>query len=115
MALPNFISPQKLSDNTNTTTSQVIRVVNSLISNLSDIFVALVKQPQLSSITLPSITLQIGSNNIPHTLGKTLVGWSIVRKRSQGDIYDTQDTNSNPQTYLQLVSNAVVVVDLLVY
>lgn len=59
---------------------------------------------------LKSVPLVSGVNNINHLLGKTLQGWSIVRRRqyvvsgtpTAYDIYDTQDSNQTPQLTLKL-------------
>lgn len=71
--------------------------------------------PALNSLILKNIQLQIGSNNIPHRLGRPLQGWKIVRKRGPAEIYDNQDQQQLPQYMLTLVSDAVVSVDIEVF
>jgi hypothetical protein len=116
ISLPQFTTTNKLSDNTSTTISSVVRSYNSLITNLTQIFTSLLQKVQLDSVILQSIPLNAGSVTIiPHTLGRTLSGWQIVRLRGLAVIYDSQDQNPNPQTYLQLVSTDPVVVDILVF
>jgi hypothetical protein len=115
MSFPAFI-PQKLGETAQTTIIQIIKVVNNLMGQLLTIFTYLFKKVQLDSVILTQVQLQVGSNQIPHTLNRTLSGWQIVRMRNvQAIVWDTQDTNANPGTYLQLTSNAAVVVDILVF
>ena len=114
MSIPQF-TPQVVSENTTTTVQQLVRVLNKLSANLDQIFTYLKTKNQLDTIQLTNISLIVGTNQIPHTLGKTLTGWYITRLRSYANIYDTQDNNSNKKTYLQLVSDAETVVDILVF
>lgn len=64
---------------------------------------------------LVSISLSVGANVVLHGLNRALQGWFIVRKRAAADIYDTQDTNTEPSVSLLLTSSAAVVVDLFVF
>jgi hypothetical protein len=114
MSLPQFTIKQ-VSENTTTTPQQIVRVVNSIINNLGDIFQTYSNKVQNDSVILTSIQLKIGTNQITHTLGRNLSGWSLVRQRGLANIYDTQDNNPNPKTYLQLFSSAAVSVDILVF
>ncbi len=113
MAAPSFIS-QQLSENTQDNKS-VIRVINQLITNLNSIFQYNKNKVQLDSILLQQVELKVGLNNIPHTLNKVLTGWTITRLRGAASIYDSQDINTNKSTYLQLVSDVDVIVDLIVF
>jgi hypothetical protein len=71
-ALPSFIK-QQVSERTATTTAQIVRVLNALQSNLSDIFTAMAAQPQSAAVLLENVTLQAGSNQVAHGLGRTPV------------------------------------------
>lgn len=93
----------------------IVRVFNKLNDNLYNIFQYNKNKPQLDSVLLQGVELSIGVNNIPHTLNRVLTGWTLTRKRGPADIYDTQDTNTNKSVYLQLISDTIVVVDLLVF
>jgi hypothetical protein len=79
-------------------------VINPVVSN-----------PANNSVVLKNVKLSIGSNNIPHMLGRVLQGWTIVRKRAAASIYDNQDNQQLPQYMLTLVSDAAVTVDIEVY
>lgn len=125
MSLPAFTQTNKLTDNTVTTMSSIIRAFNSLIVNLQQIFTALLKKPQLDSVILSSITLNKGLTVIPHTLNRNLTGWQIIRQSSIGTFESTgeasvwdaqgQGSNTNVNTYLYLMSSNSVIVSLLVF
>ena len=72
-------------------------------------------KPSLQSSILQSISLASGSNTINHGLGRTLRGWRIIRLRASATIYDTQDSNPNPQLTLLLTASAPVVADVEVF
>lgn len=115
MSLPAFTVTNKLADSTTTTQSSVIRSYNNLVANLQQIFTSLLTKTQLDSLILTQIQLQTGSNTFPHTLGRTLTGWQIIRMRSHATVWDNQDNNTMPTVNLVLVSDAPVIVDLLVF
>lgn len=115
MSLPQFQFKQ-VADNTVTTLSSLVRVINDLFSNLNQIFTALLKKVQLDSSILQNVSLQVGTNTIPHGLGRTLSGWKPVRLRNiSPQLYDLQDTSPAPETYLYLVSNVAAVIDIEVF
>lgn len=115
MSLPAFTTTSKLTDSTTTTTQQVVRVVNTLIGNLQQIFTALLQKVQLDSLIIQNVVLKPGVNTIQHTLGRNLSGWEIVRQRSQASIWDSQDSCPNPSVNLQLNCDYGVTVDILVF
>lgn len=67
------------------------------------------------STILTNQTLNSGTNTIQTGLGYPLTGWYIIRQRAQADIWDSQDSNSSPNTTLILNSSASVNVDLVVF
>lgn len=75
----------------------------------------LIARPQNNSVIIPNLELVVGTNTIPHGLGKPLSGWIPVRKNAAAEIYDQQETNQNPSNSLILVSDAVVTVTLEVF
>ena len=91
------------------------RVLTLVQSNWSSLLNPLLDNPLNQGQILEQVTLQIGSNVVNHKLGRKLRGWFIVRQRSAGDVYDTQDTNPSPQTTLTLTSSAIVSVDIFVF
>ncbi len=83
--------------------------VDSAISQLSVTEILqgrLVKDVELASAT---------TTKISHKLGRAPLGWIIVRQRASAIIWDTQDTNSNPNLTLNLNCSANVIVDLWVF
>lgn len=91
------------------------RIINMIQDNISNIVEPIASSEILDSLILPNVVLKTGSNSIPHKLTRTLVGWFIVRQRSAGTVYDTQDTNPNPAVFLNLTASANMTVDLYVF
>ena len=90
--------------------------INVVQDNVEDAFSYLLKDPFNQSILLKNVKLISGQNNIiNHLLGRKLIGWSIVRKRGPGDIWDEQDSNTIPNLTLLLSTSQDVVVDIRVY
>ena len=89
------------------------RMINQLQSNIVTPLNDLLKNEIVNNNLLKDIPLVIGTNKINHLLGRELIGWIITRKRSPANIYDSQDANKNPEVTLNLVSDAVVKVDIL--
>lgn len=94
--------PQRLSwDMAQTTWAQAL---NPIISN-----------PTINNLILKNIPLTIGTNVINHKLGRNLQGWHTSRIRAAATIYDSQDTNPTPSLTLILISDADVMIDLVVF
>lgn len=116
MSLPQFTATSKITDSETTSTQQVVRSFNSLVSNLTGIFNSLLKRVQLDSTVLQGVTLTIGDNVIPHTLGRTLTGWTVVSNNTAISLFDKQTTTTyNTATYLVLNSSTTATVSLLVF
>lgn len=75
----------------------------------------LLKLPLSDSLILKGVVLATGTNVVNHKLGRKLQGWTLVRQRAAGSVYDTQDSNSTPALTLTLTSSAAMTVDLLVF
>jgi len=60
-------------------------------------------------------TLGVGQNIINHKLGRKLQGWIVVRKTAAASIYDSQNTNANPDVTLVLFSDSACTIKLLVF
>jgi hypothetical protein len=91
------------------------RVINMIQDNVSNIIDPLSSKEILQGQILTKIALTTGTNNVAHKLNRRLLGWFIVRQRASASIYDTQDTNPSPDTFLRLVTSANVTVDLYVF
>ena len=76
---------------------------------------SLSSSPLLDGILLKNIQLASGTTSVQHKLNRVLQGYLIVRKRSNVDIWDSQDSNSNPSKTLNLEASATVNVDLYVF
>lgn len=84
---------------------------NSWSSHLNPLLAA----PINNGLILKSLPLQNGLTVVNHKLDRKLQGWVVIRKRASAEIYDAQDSNQTPQQTLILISDATVVVDLLVF
>lgn len=91
------------------------RILNQIQNNISNPVNQLTSNPLTNGSILSSVTLTAGPNSINHLLGRTLIGWTIVRLRAASSIYDTQDTNPTPTLTLNLVASATVVCDIYVF
>lgn len=70
----------------------------------------------LDGLLLQGVDLVTGSaNEVPHLLGRALIGWLPVRVRAGVMIWDSQDDNANPTATLSLNCSADVTVDLWVF
>lgn len=99
-------SPVKLED---TTLALLLSRWKSLIDPAIDSLTA-------TPILLPQISLTSGFNQIDHKLARPLIGWLVVRMRSNFiQVYDMQDANPLPDKTLWLHANGSAVVDLLVF
>ena len=99
----------------NSTTGDIARVVSQMQDNLGDIFAGLGRNPVAGAVLLRKVSLAAGSNQIAHTLGRTLTGWIVTRIRGTSNLWDDQDNQPLPSTYLTLLANAPVSVDILVF
>lgn len=72
--------------------------------------------PTSSSTILTNIALVTGQVNTINTgLGYPLSGWYIIRQRAQAVIWDSQDSNTNPNNTLILNTSANVTVDIIIF
>jgi hypothetical protein len=95
--------------------NSIVRCFNQMQTLWASVLNPLLNRPQNNSIILPKLELAMGDNIIPHTLGRALVGWKIVRQRSAATFYDKQDANNQPTLNLVLNASAAVTVDLEVF
>ena len=75
----------------------------------------LIVQPLNQGQLLQDIALNIGTTQVNHKLGRTLLGWFLTRLPGKAIIYDSQDSNPNPTLNLQLVSDTKITVDIFVF
>jgi len=115
MAFTKFIN-QVLSLAEINSPAALLRVINTLQTNVGNSINTILAKPQVDSSVLTSVTLVPGQNNvINHKLNRTLLGWKIVRVRNQAQISDTQDANPQPNLTLWLSTSALVIVDIEVF
>lgn len=91
------------------------RIQNQLQSNITSVLNPLLKNnPILFGNTVTNVSLKAGDNTVNTNLKTPLIGWVIIRKRANANIYDKQDSNNATGTLI-LNSSADVVVDIIVF
>lgn len=94
------------------TKDELARVQDNVATTLN----AITAKPVLDGVLLKSVALINGVTNVvDHSLGRSPLGWIVVRKRATADIWDVQDANLNPSRNLNLVCSADVIIDLWVF
>jgi len=83
---------------------QVISAVDPVLEN-----------PIVNGRLIESITITSGINRIDHGLGRTLVGWIVVRNGASVTFYDNQSTNSTPDRTLVLTASGAATISLYVF
>lgn len=91
------------------------RIINMIQDNVATIIEPISNVPLNSGLILTNVALATGSNNVAHKLERKPLGWFIIRQRSAGTVYDTQDSNPNPSVFLRLQASANINVDLFVF
>ncbi len=90
--------------------------VKQLQENIEQTNAILLNTPPIDGVLLKEIALDSTTiNNIEHKLGRKLLGWTIVRQRASAIIWDTQDANIIPGSFLALNCSANVTVDIWVF
>lgn len=98
------------------TPADLLRALNTLQSNVGEVIAPMVAATQNDSQILVGVSLASGGTNVVgHKLGRKLAGWKLVRQRADARVWDTQDTNKQPERTLLLSASAPVVVDIEVF
>ena len=84
--------------------------LNRLQTNIEDALTPITKKPQLDSEILTNITLTVGIvNNIPHKLNRIPIGFKLINKNAQSDVWNAQKSDSK---FLYLTPSATIVCDI---
>jgi hypothetical protein len=95
----------------NQTDSQDLnQVQDALVKCLNPLF----KNPILDGSVITA-SLKTGPNQVPHLLGRNIIGWILCGQNAGAAIYDNQSTNTLPSLFLNLVSSAPVTVKIYVF
>lgn len=96
----------------NTTDKELSRVQD----NVEAVLNVVTDKAILDGNRITNVSLTTGTTNeINHGLGRELIGWIILRKRSQADVWDLQDDSQNKKKTLSLACSADVKIDLWVF
>lgn len=84
--------------------------------NITSVLDIITDKEILDGIRLTNIALLTGATNeVNHGLGRPPLGWIIIRKRGQADVWDLQDSNINKSRLLSLACSTNVIIDLWVF
>lgn len=87
--------------------------VSKFQENVGAVFEEIGNKEILRGVLIKNISLVSGTpTEVPHLLGRELVGYLVIRKRSQSDVWDSQDANKLKNKTLILNCSANVVIDL---
>ena len=111
MAFKPFTKIRLVSDGDLTTKN-----INAMQDNIAKALGQILGKDTLDVAYLQNVSLSVGLNKVPHTLGRSLQGYYTVRSHGNFPLfYDTQDTNPSPNLLLYLMSATAVTVDLIVF
>lgn len=85
--------------------------VAKLQDRLQEFFAQFIGNPLLNGVLLTNVSLSSTATNVEHKLGRPHLGWIIVRKDANADIWESDTTKS----FVKLTADANVTVDLWVF
>lgn len=84
--------------------------------NMENAISPIIRKEIIDGVLLKNVCLDPGvSNEVKHSLGRTPLGWIVVRKRADARIWDVQDYNRNPSKTLSIACSHAVTVDLWIF
>lgn len=90
--------------------------VNKLQQNIEQALNPVLSCPIIDGVLIKDVCLIAGKvNEIKHRLGRTPLGYIIVRKRADSRIWDLQDTNPSPTTTFSLACSHACQVDVWIF
>ena len=92
--------------------NQLISAFNRLTSQIQILIDYLNGKPQLDNINLTNIVLKAGNNQVPHTLGKVLTGWTLTDNTAGAVVFRYSASNN---TTLFLNSSLATTVSITVF
>lgn len=74
------------------------------------------KLPQLDSVIVENVVLTSGvDNQVEHKLNRKIVGWQIIRKNANADVWESSTANNIPSSVIILRSSATVTVSFIFF
>lgn len=90
--------------------------IQSLEQNVAQAVNPLLAAPDAGKVAITNVAVSnVAATDIPHGLGRPIVGWVITRKDAQADVWDTQSTNPYPAKTLRLNASGPCTLSLLVW
>lgn len=86
---------------------------SKLQERLQDFFAPLLINPTLDGTLLTNVQLTTAETNVGHKLGRKPIGWIIVRKNANAEVWEP--SSLYPASFIQLQASANVTIDLWVF
>lgn len=90
-------------------------VIEELQDNAEPIMRQVEKAFLLDGVLKKRQSLTTAPTSINHGLGRAPIGFIVVRRRANANVWDLQDDNTRPTKTLTLISSADVEVDLWIF
>ena len=91
-------------------------ILNKIQERIEDVFLPVSDASIIDGKLITGQELASGSTSIiSHNLGRNLKGWIVVGKNAAAHVYDSQESNSDPDKFLHLTASGTVTVDLWVF
>lgn len=94
---------------------KVVRSFNMLQTNIQTVLDQIVLDPFVDGTTLADIVVSVGSNTINHTLGRKPLGYVLISKDQNGDVWSGQAANKSADKTLILNSNQNMTISLRIF
>jgi hypothetical protein len=90
--------------------------LNRVQERVEDAILPIAGSPIIDGQLIQNQSLASGTTStIAHNLGRSPLGYIVVKRDAAQHVYDVQSTNSNPGTTLLLTAGGTVTVDLWVF
>lgn len=87
-----------------------------LQNNVETFSAPIVNSQIIDGVLIENVELATGSTNIiDHKLGRKPLGYFVVKKNANANIWDSQSTNDRPSLTLELLTSATVTVNLWIF
>ena len=88
---------------------------DNLQDNVFEWTQSVINHPLLKGRLIEGIEVTTATKTVEHKLGRSIVGWFIVNKNANADVWDAGTTDTDSTKFLVLDSTATVTIDLWVF
>jgi hypothetical protein len=75
----------------------------------------ILSNPLLNGVLLRNLNVQTGNNLIAHKLDRKPLGFFVIRKRANINVWDSQDTEKLPNRFFSLESSGNGSIDIIIF